>query len=184
MRRDAAENQERVLAAAVVTMLREGHHVPMAVIAAEAGVGVGTLYRKYPNRTALLQALTERAFGLLASLIESVLDGEGTGLEKLDRFWDLTIDEHDQLVLPLGGGPPELTPGAQAGRRRLNRGQRRIVEIGIADGSIRDDTTLTDVIHFGAMLVAPFAGDMDWPAVARRQKDIHLAGLAGPAARR
>jgi AcrR family transcriptional regulator len=37
----------------------------MATIAAEAGVGVGTLYRRYPNRKALLDALTHRAFELL-----------------------------------------------------------------------------------------------------------------------
>jgi AcrR family transcriptional regulator len=43
-----------VLAAAVTAVLREGQQVPMAIIAAEAGVGIGTLYRRYPNREALL----------------------------------------------------------------------------------------------------------------------------------
>ncbi|GAF45443.1 TetR family transcriptional regulator [Rhodococcus wratislaviensis] len=38
-------------------MLREGQHVLLATIAAEAGVGVGTLYRKYPDRAGLIQAL-------------------------------------------------------------------------------------------------------------------------------
>src|SRR5260370_37803696 len=49
-RRDAEANRERVLAAAAAAMTREGHHVPLATIAAEAGVGVGTLYRKYADR--------------------------------------------------------------------------------------------------------------------------------------
>ena len=48
LRRDALANQERVLAAAVTAVLREGRQVPMATIAADAGVGVGTLYRRYP----------------------------------------------------------------------------------------------------------------------------------------
>ncbi len=51
LRRDALANQERLLAAATAVFLREGHHVPMATIAAEAGVGVGTLYRRYPAAT-------------------------------------------------------------------------------------------------------------------------------------
>jgi AcrR family transcriptional regulator len=54
LRSDALANQERVLAAAVTAVLREGQQVPMAIIAAEAGVGIGTLYRRYPNREALL----------------------------------------------------------------------------------------------------------------------------------
>ena len=62
LRRDALANQERVLAAAVATLLREGRQASMATIAAEAGVGVGTLYRRYPSREALLSALTERSF--------------------------------------------------------------------------------------------------------------------------
>nr|WP_037232013.1 TetR family transcriptional regulator [Rhodococcus wratislaviensis] len=41
----------------MTTMLREGQHVLLATIAAEAGVGVGTLYRKYPDRAGLIQAL-------------------------------------------------------------------------------------------------------------------------------
>jgi AcrR family transcriptional regulator len=56
-RRDAELNRERVLASAVSAMLREGRNVPLAAIAAEAGVGVGTLYRSYADREALLHAL-------------------------------------------------------------------------------------------------------------------------------
>ena len=65
LRSDAAANAERVLAAAIRTGLGEGRHVPLAEIAREAGVGVGTLYRRYPNRDALLEALEARAYGLL-----------------------------------------------------------------------------------------------------------------------
>jgi AcrR family transcriptional regulator len=56
VRSDAHANRERVLAAAVTAVLREGRQVPMGTIAADAGVGIGTLYRRYPNREALLEA--------------------------------------------------------------------------------------------------------------------------------
>ena len=53
-------------------MLREGRHVPLAVIAAEAGVGVGTLYRSYADREALLHALEYRAYGLLNQILDEI----------------------------------------------------------------------------------------------------------------
>src|SRR6202034_2199557 len=65
LRRDAAANRDRVLAAAAAAVRREGAGVPLATIAADAGVGVGTLYRRYPSRQALLAALTHRSFQLV-----------------------------------------------------------------------------------------------------------------------
>ena len=53
LRSDAAANRERILAAATIAVRRDGERVPMATIADEAGVGVGTLYRHYPTRSAL-----------------------------------------------------------------------------------------------------------------------------------
>ena len=50
-------------------MLREGRNVPLAAIAAEAGVGVGTLYRRYADREALLHALEHRAYALLNQIL-------------------------------------------------------------------------------------------------------------------
>lgn len=177
-RRDAIENEARVLAAAVTTVLRHGQNVPMSVIASEAGVGVGTLYRKYPNREALLLALTERAFALLADIAESISGLDDTGQQLLNAWWDEIIEEYDQLVLPLGGGPSELTDGARRSRQRLHQHLTVIIDRGIRDKSLRPDVTLNDVVYFGAMLVAPFRPDLDWRPIARRQKQIHLEGLA------
>ena len=64
-RSDAAANRERILAAATIAVRRDGEKVPMATIAEEAGVGIGTLYRHYPTRPALLAALTLRSFQLV-----------------------------------------------------------------------------------------------------------------------
>src|SRR6202012_5112314 len=88
LRSDAAANAERVLAAAIRSGLSEGKHVPLAKIAEEAGVGVGTLYRRYTNRDALLEALQVRAYGILADLAEQAQASASTGVaavEQLDR---------------------------------------------------------------------------------------------------
>jgi AcrR family transcriptional regulator len=182
LRRDALANQERLLAAATAVFLREGHHVPMATIAAEAGVGVGTLYRRYPSRDALLESLTLRSFRLLVALAEEAEGLEGDALARLDRYWDLVIDERDQLVLPLHGGPPVTADDVRAERARLHACLRRLLDAGRRDGSIRADVDTSDIVLFGAMLVAPLPGASDWNAVARRQKAIHLDGLRPTAA--
>jgi AcrR family transcriptional regulator len=184
LRRDALANQERLLAAATAVFLREGHHVPMATIAAEAGVGVGTLYRRYPSRDALLEALTLRSFRLLVALAEEAEEAEGRqgdALARLDRYWDRVIDERDQLVLPLHGGPPVTADDVRAERARLHACLRRLLDAGRRDGSIRADVDTSDIVLFGAMLVAPLPGASDWDAVARRQKAIHLDGLRSSA---
>jgi AcrR family transcriptional regulator len=177
LRRDALANQERLLAAATAVFLREGHHVPMATIAAEAGVGVGTLYRRYASRDALLEALTLRSFRLLVALAEEAEGREGDALARLDRYWDRVIDERDHLVLPLHGGPPVTADDVRAERARLHACLRRLLDAGYRDGSIRDDVDTSDIVLFGAMLVAPLPGAADWDSVARRQKAIHLDGL-------
>src|SRR5580692_7769094 len=53
-RSDAARNHEALVRAATGAVHREGPRVPMATIAADAGVGIGTLYRHFPSREDLL----------------------------------------------------------------------------------------------------------------------------------
>jgi AcrR family transcriptional regulator len=178
LRRDAVANQERVLAAAVAVMLREGRQAPMATIAAEAGLGVGTLYRRYPNREALLDALTFRSFTLLLEVAQQAESREPSALMCLSWWWDRVIDQRDQLVLPLGGGPPAVGAQTLAVRSQLHESLRRLLERGQREGSIRADVGIRDVILFGAMLVTPPPGAGDWARVARRQKEIYLDGLS------
>ncbi len=178
LRRDAQANQERLLAAAITAVLREGNQVPMATIAAEAGVGVGTLYRRYPNREALLDALTHRSFELLVEIAQMAEARPGTALAGLDWWWDHVIARRDELVLPLNGGPPVSNPETIAVRTQLHAALRRILERGRAEGSLRDDVNTGDVILFGAMLVTPPPGASNWDRAARRQKKIYVDGLA------
>ena len=180
LRRDALANQERVLAAAVTTLLRDGRQASMATIAAAAGVGVGTLYRRYPNREALLSALTERSFQKVLAVAEDAADQQGTAMAALDRFLDRTIEHRDQLVLPLHGGPTALSSAAADTRARVHATLEGVLERGREDGSVRAGITASDVIAFGAMLAQPLSGTPDWAHTARRQKMIFLAGVAGP----
>jgi len=178
LRRDALANRERVLAAAAAAMLREGLQVPMATIAAEAGVGGGTLYRRYPDRTALLDALTHRSFQLVRNFARVAEGRDEPAIASLDWCLDRIIDHREQLLMPLSGGPAELTKATLAVRSELHRSLRGILERGHRDGSIREDATTKDVIIFGAMLVVQLPNANDWDRTARRQKRVWLDGLS------
>ncbi|WP_411699059.1 TetR/AcrR family transcriptional regulator, partial [Conyzicola sp.] len=123
-------NAERVMAAAVRAGLAEGKNVPLAQIAADAGVGIGTLYRRYPNREALMEALQVRAYRLLIAEAEDALAAGESGLDSVDRYLRQTFEHRDQLVLPLHGAPrTEDTESAQL-RDRLKVLIAAIIERG------------------------------------------------------
>ncbi|WP_205683395.1 TetR/AcrR family transcriptional regulator [Brevibacterium sp. S111] len=172
-------NQERLLAAAVAAMLREGRQVPMASIARDAGVGVGTLYRNYPTREALLAALTQRSFELVHTIVEDVLASAGPAIAGVEEFLLRTIAHRDQLVLPLHGGPVAVSHEAQELRAQISADIGRILERGRCDRTIRADVTSDDVIFFGALLAQPLSDDESWMGMNLiRQARVFLSGLA------
>lgn len=181
LRRDAVENRERVLAAAVAMFAREGRDVSMAAIADAAGVGVGTLYRRYRTREELLDALTERSFGLVHTAITEAAGGGGPAIVILGRFLDTTIDHRHELVLPLHGGPRDLGTHAAALQSRIRSEIASVLALGRHDHTLRTDVTAADVIVFGALLAHTLSADESTTALLRRQASIFLDGLApGP----
>jgi AcrR family transcriptional regulator len=178
-RSDAEANRDRLLAAAASAMMREGRHVPLAVIAAEAGVGVGTLYRKYADRDALMQELEGRAYALLTGILADIARREPPGLAAIGEFLARTVEIASRLVLPLHGAPPLMTPDAIAARREISSRLDDFIARGRADGSIAARVNATDVIAFSALLTQPLAHGPDWERVAARQIAIFLSGLAG-----
>jgi len=177
-RRDAEANRERLLAAAVSAMMREGRHVPLATIAAEAGVGVGTFYRKYPDREALLHDLEYRAYGLLNQILDDAEQRDLSGLEAVAQFLRRCLEIGDQLVLPLHGAPPLVSSEAVAARQAINRRLDGFIERGRADGSIRAPVSATDIIVLSAVMTQPLQHGPGWPLLASRQIAIYLAGIA------
>jgi AcrR family transcriptional regulator len=86
VRRDALSNREKILSAAAHLMAERGRNVPLADIAEAAGVGVGTLYRGWPDRTALLHTLEHRAYEQLITLLAHIEDSGETGAEAIDTY--------------------------------------------------------------------------------------------------
>jgi AcrR family transcriptional regulator len=178
LRSDAAENAERVMAAAVRAGLGEGRNVPLAQIAADAGVGVGTLYRRYPNRASLMEALQSRAYRLLIAEAEDALAAGTSGLDSIDRFLRQTFVHRDQLVLPLHGAP--RTEGTESARLRdqLKQTMTAIVSRGHDDGTLRPDVTGWTIVRFGAMLAQPMSNVQGWADSAAEQRSVFIRGIS------
>jgi AcrR family transcriptional regulator len=176
-RRDAQANQERVLAAAMAAVLREGARVRMSTVAADAGVGIGTVYRHYPTRELLLDAVTRRSFETVLASARAAESASGPASTGLDQFLGAVIARHGDLVLPLHGGPDVASTKTRAVRAEVHRTIDALVARGRADGSIRADATTREVIVFGAMLAQPLPNTSDWPTIAGRLKSVYLDGL-------
>jgi AcrR family transcriptional regulator len=159
-------------------MLRDGRNVPLATIASQAGVGVATLYRSYPDREALLHALVYRAYRMLNEILDEVDQKDLSGLHAVCAFLWRTLAIADQLVLPLHGAPPLTSTEAVKARRAINRRLDRFIRRGRVDGSIDAAVNATDIIVFSAMITQPLPHGPNWRRTADRQLAIFANGLA------
>jgi AcrR family transcriptional regulator len=177
MRSDALRNQQELILAATAAVHREGLQVPMATIAADAGVGIATLYRHFPTRDDLLSHLTHRSFEQVLANARAAERHGATATDSLRLFVDAAISQRNELVLPLHGGPPPTSPATRTVRNEIHQIVRRIIRRGITDATIRPGITPRDIIAFGAMLAQPRPTDPDWDATCRRLLATYLRGL-------
>jgi AcrR family transcriptional regulator len=178
LRSDAAANRGRILEAAMLAVRRDGEKVPIATIAEEAGVGIGTLYRHFPTRSALLAALTLRSFQLVVQHARAAALSDEPAPAALEQFFEQTIAARNQLILPLHGGPVIDDPEIVALRTEIRNLLEQVLARGHRDRTVRPDVAPIDIIITGAMLAQPLPHAADWDRLARRQAQIFVAGLA------
>jgi AcrR family transcriptional regulator len=181
VRRDALINREKILTVAAELMAQRGRNVPLADIAEAAGVGVGTLYRGYPDRAALLHALELRAYGMLIALLDRIAESGQTGADAVETYLNESVNLGNQLVLPLRGAPPLVDDAAANARERINAALERFLADGRADGTVCIDVNATDIIVCGAMLTQPLPLGSGWSTIARRQICVFVDGIRAPA---
>jgi AcrR family transcriptional regulator len=181
VRRDALLNREKILTVAAELMARCGRNVPLAEIAEAAGVGVGTFYRGYPDRTALLHALEHRAYDMLIEILNRIAESGQTGADAVKTYLDECVELGNQLVLPLRGAPPLIDDSAVAARQRISTALEGFLADGRADGSVRADVNATDVIMCAAMVTQPLPHGPGWAGIARRHICLFVHGLYTPA---
>lgn len=178
VRRDAVENREKLLRTAAELMVRRGHNVPLAEIADAAGVGVGTLYRGFSDREALLAALQRRGYDLCLSILEQIrIDGH-TGADAIEAYLNRCHDASDELVaMPLRGVDPLPDAEAVNAKRRIVEKIQEFLDEGQAGGSVHPDVAAMDVVVFSTIMATPLPHGPDWPATSRHLISVFVRGL-------
>lgn len=180
VRRDALVNRDKILRAAADAMAQQGLNVPLADIAKAAGVGVGTFYRGFPDRTALLHALEHRSYDMLIDILDEIEESGQTGADAIETYLLESLNLGHQLVLPLRGAPPLTSEPAVAARRRINASLERFLADGRAAGTVHTDVNATDVIICAAMTGQPLPHGPAWPTIGRRHLGLFVRGLRSP----
>lgn len=179
-RADALRNRERILEAAKLAFTRDGADATLDDIARQAEVGPGTLYRHFPTRDALIEAVYRSEVGKLTAAAQrcSATMPPLTAL----RAWMLLFIDHvadKRLILPamdsVAGGSVRLIEGA---RGMIHGAFISLVKSAIASGDLRADTNPDDFVR--AMIgVFHTMGLPGWESSARRIVDILIAGSRG-----
>lgn len=188
LRRDAERNRRRILDAAAAVFADRGLGASLDEIAAHAEVGVGTVYRRFPNKEALIDALFNDELDGIVALAEEglAIEDPWTGLEHFLRAaLERQAKNRGLKELLLGARMGEQSGCAIEGRERIEPIVRRLVERAQADGSLRPDVTTTDMPLIQLMVGAlvDYTRDVDVD-VWRRLFTVVIDGLrAQPGAR-
>jgi AcrR family transcriptional regulator len=176
-RADAQRNRERILEVAKEAFTRSGANASLDDIAKQARVGPGTLYRHFPTREELLQAVYRSEIEKLAAA-EQKLAQSMPPIEALRAWLLLFVDyiEKKKMIAhvlnTLLGDPKKVFAASYA---QIQEALRSLVQRAIKSGDIRGDLDPMDL--FRALVgVANVASAPDWQQSARRLVDILITG--------
>lgn len=177
-RSDARLNNARLLDAAEELLQERGADAPLQDIATRAGIGIGSLYRHFSNRHALLEALMTRFAEALDAHIQPASELD-TGWEKIVAFIDggiATTLEHPALYTTaewLRRNDPQFQPSTQ-----WNQIVIEAVAQAHREASLRPDVDATDLALIPHLMssLAGFPEPMR-SAIIARQRAILLSGL-------
>jgi AcrR family transcriptional regulator len=167
-----------VLEAARVLLAERGEEVQHAEVARAAGVGVGTVYRHFPTRQALVEAAAEHRFAQILEFARTECLGipdPGQGLARYLRHIGEVLDSDRGLSASIEAarGSAGSEPKGET-RTRLEAVVATLIEQGQAAGTLSQDCTVTDVYMIaGALSAVIRTNSGDW----RRLLDIVLDGL-------
>ena len=182
-RADAVRNRERVLEAAKVVFSAGGPDASLEAVAKRAGVGIGTLYRHFPTREALYEAVYRREVEQLSELAEELKD-DGEPVEALRRWLRSNVEfvatkKGMAAALALAAGPPpsELTAFSF---ERLTKAIGMLLQRAVTAGEIRADVGPEDLLRtlVGMCMLHDQPG---WQAGVIRMLDVLVDGLRGQA---
>lgn len=176
LRADAQKNRERILSAAEALFLEKGAGVSLEEVAKRAGVGIGTLYRRFPTREALLAATSNERFLSLAetSRARDPDLAPGDALRAYLEELASNTSIYQSLAASIGTVIQCGTPGCNAitaeGQRLLRRGQDA--------GTIRRDVTYDDLICVVTAISIAIDNDRSSTSRIGHLVDLFLNGIS------
>jgi len=175
---DAQRNRERLIDVAKTAFAEAGADASLEEIARRAGVGIGTLYRRFPTRDALIEAVYRREVQNLADAAERLLETRPPG-EALHEWMHVFVDyiAAKKLIAPALGTMVSGVSDLFAASGVLIIGAvNRLVDAAKAQGEIRPDIDPDDLLR--ALAGFAYASSAPgWEASAKRLIDILMDGL-------
>lgn len=176
-RADAQRNRERILEIAKQAFTRSGPNASLDDIAKEAGVGPGTLYRHFPTRDELLEAVYRTEVEKLAAAERKFAEAMPP-MEAL-RAWMLLFIDYiatKKIIAPalnaVVGKPSKVV---EASYPPIHGAMRALLDRAIKNGEIRKEVDAIDLLR-ALVGVAYLESTPDWQSSARRLVDILIAG--------
>jgi AcrR family transcriptional regulator len=176
-RSDAQRNRERILEVAKAAFTRYGANTSLDDLAKEAGVGAGTLYRHFPTRDALIEAVYRTEVEKLAAA-EQKFAATMAPIDAL-RAWMLLFVDYiaaKHIIAPalntFVGGASKLYEGSRA---QVQGAIDALVKRAIKSGDIRKDIEPFDLLR-ALIGVSNVSSTPDWQQSARRLVDILITG--------
>jgi AcrR family transcriptional regulator len=176
-RSDAQRNRDRILGVAKEAFARSGANTSLDDIAKQAGVGPGTLYRHFPTRDALIEAVYHTEVKKLAGA-QRDLSANLPPIEALRAWMILFVDyiATKQIIAPalnsVVGGPSRLYDSS---RVQVTGAINALVKTAMKSGDIRKDLEPFDLLR-ALIGVSNVATGPDWQESARRLVDILIKG--------
>jgi len=176
-RTDALRNRERILEVAKAAFTRQGANASLEEIAKQAGVGIGTLYRHFPTRDALIE-------GVYRNEVEKLAAAAARFAETMSplgalRAWMLLLVDYiaaKHVIAPalntIAGGPSRLHEGS---RTMIQGAIDELVKRAKKSGDLRRGLDAYDLLR-ALIGVSHVGSGADWQQSARRLVDILIAG--------
>jgi AcrR family transcriptional regulator len=177
-RADSARNRQLLIDAAKAGFSDVGLDVSLEEIARRARVGIGTLYRHFPTREAVVEAVYRREVEHLAEAVPQLLQTSPAG-EALHKWMHLFVDyiATKRIIAPSLAAATARTPALYTTSLELITGAiSTLVKRAIASGDVRKDIDPSDLLR--AMVGVSYGNpEVGWEASARRLIDILMDGL-------
>jgi len=186
LRADATRNRERIIAAAREILSESGAEAPLDEIAKRAGVGNATLYRNFPDRTALVREVARSVMDrILVQAEQGLVDGSEP-FDSLLRFVHVAAEERIGALCSMLTAGVDLRQDDQlfAVRARLEEVVEQLMQRAREAGQLRTDVGPGDVFVAVAQLTRPLPGadclNVDVSAFVHRHLHLFLDGLRTP----